>query len=116
MDPSEPRRCHGRARSGEQCRRWVTPGAAVCVMHGAATPRVARAARRRLLRALALYYLSRMGENVPLTSEDVRLARAVLRLRQRATPTPRWWLRLELPASAAATSTAEGRGARPGDT
>src|SRR5215212_1739096 len=95
MEASASRRCHARTRSGERCRRPATPGAAVCVMHGSATPRVAARTRERLLRALAAYYLAAMGEGPAPDPETARLARAVLRLRQRGSRTPRWWARLE---------------------
>lgn len=42
------------SRSGEQCRRRASLGAAVCVMHGAGAPQVKAAAARRLALAEAM--------------------------------------------------------------
>lgn len=43
------RQCTAHARSGNRCKRYAAPGAAVCRMHGGAAPQVQAAARRRLL-------------------------------------------------------------------
>lgn len=45
-------RCAAHARStGERCKRAPSPGARVCVKHGAAAPQVQRKARERLAHA-----------------------------------------------------------------
>lgn len=60
-DNTERPRCHAKARStGEQCRRRPIPGASVCRTHGGGSPKVQRAAARRVAEAEALAELAKM--------------------------------------------------------
>lgn len=70
MDPNSVRwavRCRAHRKDGSQCKRWATRGAYVCRSHGAASPRVRRAAERRLFeiaahRTLATWLRSPAGQ------------------------------------------------------
>lgn len=75
--PPGPQRCTARSkRSGEQCKRWATPGAAVCRMHGGKAPQVEAAARRRLQAAEAAADLATFG--VALETTPVEALEAML--------------------------------------
>lgn len=52
--PLGSRRCSAKSKqSGEQCKRWASPGATVCATHGGKAPQVRAAAERRLAAAEA---------------------------------------------------------------
>lgn len=85
------KRCSARSkRTGQRCRRLADPGANVCVMHGAGSPKVQEAARERFaaLARQAIDTLQRAMRSKNLIA-GVRAARDLL---DRAGPgVPRAW-------------------------
>lgn len=74
------RRCTATSkRTGQPCRRWAVPGAAVCTTHGGKAPQVVAAAQRRIMAAEAGEILDRLGvavETTPVEALEAMLAEA----------------------------------------
>lgn len=66
-----PERCTATAKStGEQCKRRPHPGSNVCVKHGAGSPAVRKAAKRRLALGEARAELDRLGVPIEVEASD----------------------------------------------
>ena len=65
--PPDDRRCTARSKqSGERCKRYATPGAPVCVIHGSRAPQVQRKAAERLAEQAARKTLASLDETSPV--------------------------------------------------
>lgn len=66
-DPTCPRcgtthtRCRAHNRAGNPCQKHPSPGAAVCRLHGGASPQAKKAAARRIAETKAAEQLDRLG-------------------------------------------------------
>ena len=73
----EPQKCQAKSKqSGEQCKRWASPGQRVCTMHGAKAPKAIAAAERRLeeesaKEAVATYGLPREVSPTQALAEEL---------------------------------------------
>lgn len=70
--PTDDRRCTATTRSGERCTQYAIRGGTVCRMHGGGSPKVRRAAARRVALADAEVVVRRsVAARGPLTLPDV---------------------------------------------
>lgn len=68
----DPKRCTATNRAGEQCGRPPMRGGKVCASHGGKSPRVKRAAQRRLAEQEATREVARLSDaRGPMTLTDV---------------------------------------------
>jgi hypothetical protein len=66
-DRREARRCTATAKAtGQRCKRLASPGASVCVKHGAGAPQVKAAAARRLAEGKARAVLADLEKAAPV--------------------------------------------------
>lgn len=69
---ADDRRCHATTRAGARCTQWAVRGATVCRMHGGGSPKVKRAAARRVAAAAAEATVQRtVAGRGPMTIGDV---------------------------------------------